>query len=321
MTTASIDIPDEQSGEPEALPKPSRFKFKKPNDHTIGFLWVLPSIILVMIFVYGFIAWTARVSVSKWKGLNPDYEFVGLENFENLIFNDARFELSMKNTLIFTIVFVTGCLVIGLGLAILLDKGIRAEGFFRAVYLFPMAISFIVTGVVWRWMMNPAQGDRLSGLNLLFDNLGLDFLINSWYATPTWGIAAVALPAVWQMSGYTMALYLAGLRAVPESVREAARVDGANEFQVYRRVVLPMLWPVTLSALIILGHSSLKVFDLIIALAGKQVALDVPALYMWTTTFDGFFFGRGAAIGMILLISVAVLVVPYLWYSQRSESE
>lgn len=321
MTTASIDIPEDTAGEPPESDKRKRFRFKRPNDHTIGFLWVLPSILLVMIFVYGFIAWTARVSVSKWKGLNPDYTFVGAENFENLIFNDARFELSMKNTLIFTVVFVTGCLVIGLGLAILLDKGIRAEGFFRAVYLFPMAISFIVTGVVWRWMMNPAQGDRLSGLNLLFDKLGLDFLINSWYATPTWGIAAVALPAVWQMSGYTMALYLAGLRAVPESVREAARVDGASEPQVYRRVVLPMLWPVTLSALIILGHSSLKVFDLIIALAGKQVALDVPALYMWTTTFDGFFFGRGAAIGMILLITVAVLVVPYLWYSQRSESE
>jgi glucose/mannose transport system permease protein len=184
-----------------------------------------------------------------------------------------------------------------------------------------MAISFIVTGVVWRWLMNPAQGDRLSGLNLLFDNLGLDFLVNSWHATPTWGIAAVALPAVWQMSGYTMALYLAGLRAVPEALREAARVDGATEFQVYRQVIMPLLWPVTLSALIILGHSSLKVFDLIIAIAGKQVALDVPAVYMWTTTFDGFYFGRGAAIGIVLLVSVAVLVIPYLWYSLRQEAE
>jgi glucose/mannose transport system permease protein len=184
-----------------------------------------------------------------------------------------------------------------------------------------MAISFIVTGVVWRWLMNPAQGDRISGLNLLFERLGLDFLINSWYTTPYWGIAAVAIPAVWQMSGYTMALYLAGLRAVPESLREAARVDGANEFQVYRKVIMPLLWPVTLSAVIILGHISLKIFDLIIALAGKQVALDVPSTYMWTTTFDGFFFGRGAAIGMILLISVALLVIPYLWYTLRQDRQ
>ncbi len=285
-----------------------------------GVLWVLPSLIAVMVFVYGFIGWTARVSVSAWKGLLPDYTYVGADNFVNLA-SDPRFDIDIQNTAIFTFVFVLGCLFIGLGLAILLDKGIRGEGLFRGLFLFPMAISFIVTGVVWRWLMNPAQGDRLSGLNLLFDKLGLDFLINSWHATPTWGIAAVAIPAVWQMSGYTMALYLAGLRAVPESLREAARVDGASEFQVYRKVVMPLIRPVTLSALIILGHISLKVFDLIIALAGKQVALDVPSIYMWTTTFDGFFFGRGAAIGMVLLLSVAVLVIPYLWYTLRQERD
>ncbi len=288
-------------------------------EHWWGVLWVLPSILAVMLFVYGFIGWTARVSVSAWKGLLPDYTFVGADNFTALA-SDPRFEIDITNTAIFTVVFILGCLAIGLGLAILLDKGVRAEGFYRSLFLFPMAISFIVTGVVWRWLMNPALGDRLSGLNLLFDKVGLDFLINKWYATPTWGIAAVALPAVWQMSGYTMALYLAGLRAVPESLREAARVDGASELQLYRRVIMPLLWPVTLSAVIILGHISLKIFDLIIALAGKQVALDVPATYMWTTTFDGFFFGRGAAIGMVLLVSVAILVVPYLWFTLRQDS-
>ena len=164
------------------------------------------------------------------------------------------------------------------------------KAFFRSLYLFPMAISFIVTGVVWRWLMNPAQGSRLSGLNLLFETMGLDFLINKWHTTPEWGIAAIALPAIWQMSGYTMALYLGGLRAVPDSLREAARVDGASELTIYRRVILPLLRPVTLSAMIILGHISLKVFDLIIAVAGKQVALDVPSIYMWTTTFDGNFY-------------------------------
>jgi glucose/mannose transport system permease protein len=206
-------------------------------------------------------------------------------------------------------------------MAILLDQGLRGEGFFRSLFLFPMAISFIVTGVVWRWLMNPAQGSRISGLNLLFDNLGLDFLINTWHTTPQWGIAAIALPAIWQMSGYTMALYLGGLRAIPDSLREAARVDGASELAVYRRVILPLLRPITLSAMIILGHISLKVFDLIIAVAGKQVALDVPAIYMWTTTFDGNFYGRGAAIGILLLLSVAMLVIPYLYFTLREEAE
>ncbi|MCZ7665972.1 MAG: sugar ABC transporter permease [Chloroflexi bacterium] len=120
----------------------------------------------------------------------------------------------------------------------------------------------------------------MSGLNLLFDQFGLDFLINRWHTTPDWGIAAIAIPAIWQMSGYTMALYLGGLRAIPESLREAARVDGASEITIYRKIVMPLLWPVTLSAVIILGHISLKVFDLIIAVAGKQVALDAFDLYV-----------------------------------------
>jgi glucose/mannose transport system permease protein len=290
------------------------------KETAISIALVSPSIIAVLIFVYGFIAWSVRVSLSEWKGLLPDYTWAGLNNYKDL-FVDPRFHIDIRNTIIFTVLFVGGCLALGLVMAILLDQGLRGEGFFRSLFLFPMAISFIVTGVVWRWLMNPAQGSRISGLNLLFDNLGLDFLVNTWHTTPMWGIAAIALPAIWQMSGYTMALYLGGLRAIPESLREAARVDGASELEVYRRVILPLLRPITLSAMIILGHISLKVFDLIIAIAGKQVALDVPSIYMWTTTFDGNFFGRGAAIGVLLLLSVGVLVIPYLRYTLKQEAE
>jgi glucose/mannose transport system permease protein len=118
-----------------------------------------------------------------------------------------------------------------------------------------------------------------------------------------------------------MAIYLAGLRAIPDELREAARVDGASEYQILTGIVLPLLRPVTLSVMIILGHMSLKVFDLIVAVAGKQLPLDVPALYMWQVTFDGLFYGRGAAIGILLLLSVAVLIIPYLFYSLRSEPE
>jgi glucose/mannose transport system permease protein len=291
------------------------------KDKLLGFLLVLPSMIAVGIFVYGFIAWSVRVSLSDWKGLTPDYTFAGLRNYLEL-FADPRFHVDVRNTVIFTLVFVLGALAIGLFLAILLDQRLPGEGFFRGLFLFPMAISFIVTGVIWRWLMNPAlSADRLSGFNLLFHNLGLDFLINQWHLTPNYGMAAIALTAIWQMSGYTMALYLGGLRAVPEELREAARVDGASELQIYRRIILPLLWPVTLSAVIILGHISLKVFDLIIAVAGKQLPLDVPSIYMWQTTFDGLFYGRGASIGILLLISVAVLIIPYLYYSLRSEGE
>jgi glucose/mannose transport system permease protein len=292
----------------------------KDKDQYLSIVLITPSILAVLIFIYVFIGWSVRVSLSKWKGLSADYTWNGIKNYVDL-FADPRFHVDIRNTLIFTGVFVFGSIILGFLLAILLDQGLKGEGFFRSLFLFPMAISYIVTGVVWRWLMNPAEGDRLSGLNLLFSYLNLDFLINKWHTTETWGIAAIALAAIWQMSGYTMALYLAGLRAIPIELREAAQIDGASEFQIYRHIMLPLLSPVTLSALIILGHMSLKVFDLIIAVAGKQLPLDVPAIYMWQTTFDGLFYGRGAAVGILLLISVAVLIIPYIRYTLKTETQ
>jgi glucose/mannose transport system permease protein len=290
------------------------------RETALGAAMVAPSILALLIFVYGFIAWSGRVSLSNWRGLTPNYEWAGFSNYTNL-FTDQRFYIDVRNTVIFTVLFVGGSLLLGLTLAILLDQRLSGEGFFRSLFLFPMAISFIVTGVVWRWLMNPAPGSRMTGLNLLFDRVGLDFLINQWHATPQWGIAAIAIPAIWQMSGYTMALYLGGLRSISDDLREAARMDGASEIQIYRHIILPLLSPITLSAMIILGHISLKVFDLIVAIAGKQLPLDVPAIYMWTTTFDGQFYSRGATIGILLLLSVAVLVIPYLAYTMRTEAE
>ncbi len=294
-----------------------QFMFKN-KDRYLSIILISPSILAVLIFVYGFIGWSIRVSLSNWKGLNPDYTWAGLKNYIGL-FSDPRFHVDIRNTLIFTGVFVLGSIILGFLMAVMLDQGLRGEGFFRSLFLFPMAISYIVTGVVWRWLMNSATGSRMSGLNLLFTNLKLDFLVNLWYNTPKWGMAAIALAAIWQMSGYTMALYLAGLRSVPAELKEAAQIDGANEFQLYRHIILPLIAPVTLSALIILGHMSLKVFDLIIAIAGKQLPLDVPSIYMWQTTFDGLFYARGAAIGILLLISVAILIIPYIRYTLKTE--
>lgn len=292
----------------------------RDKDRFLNILLISPSIIAVFIFVYAFIGWSVRVSLSKWKGLNADYTWNGINNYLEL-FKDPRFHVDIRNTLIFTGVFVIGSMLLGFLLAVMLDQGLKGEGFFRSLFLFPMAISYIVTGVVWRWLMNPATGSRTSGLNLLFSNIGLDSLANAWHTTPIWGMAAIALAAIWQMSGYTMALYLAGLRAIPAELKEAAQIDGASEIQIYRHIMLPLLSPVTLSALIILGHMSLKVFDLIVAIAGKQLPLDVPAIYMWQITFDGLFYGKGAAIGIILLISVAVLIVPYIRYTLRTEAQ
>jgi glucose/mannose transport system permease protein len=230
--------------------------------------------------------------------------------------------IDLRNTLVFTVGFLIGCILIGLSLAILLDQKIKGEAIFRGIFLFPMSISFIASGVVWGWLMNPATGNRITGINLIFQTLGLDFLISQWHtSTPPLAMAFTVIPAVWQLSGFTMALYLGGIRGVSEEIREAARVDGASETEIYRYIILPMLQPVTLSAVIILGHMSLKIFDLIVAIGNKSLRVDVPGIYMWTTTFDGTNYAQGAAIGIFMLISVAVLVVPYLVTSMRTEAK
>jgi glucose/mannose transport system permease protein len=292
-------------------------------ERVVSILLIAPAVIAIAIFVYGFIGFTVYASLSKWDQLLPDFTLVGLSNYQKL-FANQRFQIDLGNTVVFTVLFLISCLAIGLLLALLLDQRIRGEGIFRSIYLFPMAISFIVTGVVWRWLLNPGSPELGStGVNSLFDMLGLGFLKTGWYTDPKIGIMAVAIAAAWQMSGYTMAMYLAGLRAIPDELREAARVDGASEMQIVRHVILPILQPVTLSAVIVLGHISLKIYDLVVSMTGPGIgfATDVPAYFMWDTTFRGNHFSRGAAIAIVLLIMVAVLIVPYLVYSTRTEAE
>lgn len=283
-----------------------------------GLLLVSPSIVLIAVFVYGLIGWNVKVSLSDWRQAQQTSGFAGLQAYRDLN-KDPAWSLDLRHLLIFTVVFLVGTLLVGATLAFLLDKGVKGEGFFRAVYLFPMAISFIASGIVWRWLMNPAPGDRQTGLNAIFDKVGLDFLANQWYLGQNWGMAAMAMPAIWALSGYIMALFLAGFRGVPEELREAARMDGASELRVYRHVVFPHLRPVTLSALIILGHISIKVFDLIVAIGGKQLITQVPAVYMWIQIYDARDYAKGAAIATLLLVGISILIIPYLIFTVRSE--
>lgn len=304
------------------------------RERWIAFLMVLPSIILIAIFVYGFIAWTGAVSVSKWDGVQPNYESNGLANYRQLFSREGgvsarRFTIDLWNTLFFTIFFLLICVVLGLLLAILLDQKVKGEGIFRTIYLFPMALSFVVTGVVWQWIFAPGTATRLRGVNALLHAIGLDALRWKWYTdTNSIGPFHVALipviiAAAWQMIGYCMAMYLAGLRGVPEELREAARVDGASEAGIYRHIILPILQPITLSALIVLGHISLKIFDLVYTMTGKGPGFvtDVPGIFMFETTFQGNHYAQGAAISIIMLLMVAVVIVPYLIFSLRREVE
>jgi glucose/mannose transport system permease protein len=191
--------------------------------------------------------------------------------------------------------------VVGLALAIMLDRKVRGEGFFRNVFLLPMALSFVVTGTIWRWV----------------------FLQLGWVTNPNLALPALIIAAIWQESGFTMAMFLAALRGIPADIREAARVDGASEFRMYKDVVLPLINPVVLSALIILGHLSLKIFDLVYVMTGGSPTLgyatDMPSLYLFQLAFGDNLFARAAAVAMIMLLFVAVIIIPYLWTNLRAE--
>lgn len=362
-------------------------------------LWAVavlaPSVILIGIFVYYFIGRTVYVSLTDWGNdpaqalaLDPIIRWVGLQNYSELFsgFLQGRFRQELVNTLFFTVFFILGCLGLGLGLALVLDRNPRGEGLWRTIFLFPMSLSFIVTGTIWRWMLQPQggvnQAPTLLGAPpstfawlssnesvLKFDwntlplitasVVGVVLIVLAVRAArdgdrPRTLVAAVCaalligwavfigpnvkllaapelhgfnlamigiiIAAVWQMSGYTMALYLAGLRGIPEELREAAKVDGANDASMYRHVIFPLLSPITLSAMIILGHISLKIFDLVYAMAGPDnIAASVPALNMYLTSFRQNQFALGAAIGTILLILVAFVIVPYLANQFRGE--
>lgn len=288
-----------------------------------GLLLLAPSLILVGVFVYGLIVANFQTSVTdnhtaaQATGREPSV-VVWFRNYTDLLASEA-FQHSLANLVLYTAVFLVGTMVMGFLWAWILDKPIRGEGIFRSVYLFPMAVSFVASGVVWRWLLNSNQGEQASGLNRLFQIVGLDFLQNNWWNNVTFGITAIAIPAIWQLSGYVMALFLAGFRGIPEELREAARIDGASEWKMYRHVLFPQLSPIALSALIIIGHMSLKAFDLIMSISkpgNYQTKVPAVDMYVFKSSFD---YANSAAVGAILLIIVALVIIPYLMHLHRQE--
>lgn len=304
-----------------------RRKRRLTRDHWTAIGFLIPSLLLILVFVYGFIGWTGYVSLSNYNTIIPDFSFAGLKNYIYL-FKDFRFQADLRNTLFFTILFIGLVIVLGMGLAMLIDQKLKGESIFRNIFLFPMALSFIVTGVVWQWLLNPS-----TGFNYFLKFFGIQ---PKWYTDTTilagfkWGsiefglpvaIIAVVIAAVWQMTGFSLAMYLAGLRGIPDEVREAARIDGASEWQVYRKVIIPLLMPITASVVIIMAHISLKIFDLVYAMTGPgaNFVTDVPGVYMFETTFRGNYYANGAAIAIIMLLLIAVFIVPYLWNSRKGD--
>lgn len=275
-------------------------------------LVVSPLFAASLFFVYGFIAWTLYISFTR-SAVLPSYDFAGIIQYERL-WDTPRWYVAIANLFIFSSLFMAGCTVIGILLAILLDQRIRIEGTIRAIYLYPMALSFIVTGTAWKWILNPGLGLEHVIRGWGFENFHFDWLVN-----PDMAIYTVVIAGVWQSSGYVMALFLAGLRSVDDEILKAAAIDGAGPIRTYSSIILPMVRPVFLSAFIILAHLAIKSFDLVMALTGggPGYATDMPATFMYSFAFQRSELGEAAASAVMMLVTVIAIIVPYLYSELR----
>ncbi|WXL27657.1 sugar ABC transporter permease [Ectopseudomonas mendocina] len=277
-------------------------------------LVLAPSMLVVLIGFYGYILWTFVLSFTNSRFM-PTYSWAGLVQYERL-WNNDRWWVASKNLLLFGGLFIAISLVIGVVLAVLLDQRIRREGFIRTIYLYPMALSMIVTGTAWKWLLNPGLG-----LDKLLRDWGWDGFRFDWIVDPDRVVYTLVIAAVWQSSGFVMALFLAGLRGVDQSIIRAAQVDGASPATIYLRIVLPSLRPVFFSALMILAHIAIKSFDLVAAMTagGPGYASDLPAMFMYAHTFTRGQMGLGAASAMLMLGAVLAVIVPYLYSELRNK--
>ena len=283
---------------------------------------------LVLLFVYGAIAWNFVISLTDWEGLRqPEYSSLSADMYLKLL-SDASFIAAFRNTIVLLVVFTVLSLIVGLVLAILVDRKIRFENTFRTIYLLPMSLSFVVTAIFWSWMYNPRIGlinEAMRGLIGVVDaaafwtTVELEFLTQAWLADPRFKLAAIIFALMWQFSGYCMVVYLAGLRAIPSSQYEAARIDGASTVRLYMRVIIPQLGASTMSAAVVLMVFALKAFDFLFVLFGVNPgsSADILAVMMYRVAFDRLQWAYGSAVAMVLFAMALSVIGPYLYLQYR----
>lgn len=293
---------------------PANADFKTRLQTWLPKLVLSPSLAMVLIFVYGFIIFSVYLSFTDSR-LLPSFGWVGWENYSKL-WRLSHWETSITNMGIFAALYIGICTVLGLSLAIFLDQKIRGEGMIRTIYLYPMALSFIVTGTAWKWFLDPGIG-----LENVMQSWGWTSFKFDWIKNRDFAIYTVVLAAVWQTSGFVMAMFLAGLRGIDNEILKAAQMDGASNWNLYRRIIIPQLRPAFLSAFVILSHLAIKTFDLVIALTGGGPgrATELPATFMYSYTFSRNQMGIGAASATIMLMTIAAIMIPYLYAELREK--
>ena len=267
---------------------------------------------IALIAFIGCLLWTVYISFTGSR-LLPDYEWVAFAQYERL-FATLRWQIAYSNMFIFGVLFIGICLVLGFVLAVAIDQHIRAEGLFRTIFLYPLSMSFVVTGLAWQWFLNPTLGLQAVVRDLGFENFVFDWLVRGDRA-----IYTLVIAAVWQASGLVMAIMLAGLRGIDKEIWRATRIDGVHPARVYWHVVLPMLRPMVMTAVVLLAIGVVKSYDLVVAMTGGGPgnASDLPARFVIDHTFQRANLGLAAAGAVAMLVAMAAAVVPYLYSEMR----
>ncbi len=306
-----------------ASTRKSRGSLRARLQNILPKLVLAPSFLLVLIFVYGFNLWTLFLSFTNSKAFSST-TLIGLANYQKLwtwTFETdppSGWYTAMVNMGLFGGLYVAFCLTLGLTLAILLDQKIRGEGILRPIYLYPLALSFIVTGTAWKLFLDPGIG-----LERAVHLWGWTSFKFDWVVNPRMMIYCVAIAGIWASSGFVMALFLAGLRGIDGEIIKAAQIDGASGFAMYRRIIIPIMRPVFLSAIIILTHLAIKSYDLVLSVTGKNPggAAELPSTFMYSYTFTRNQMAVGSASAVIMLMTIAAIMVPYLYSELREKRQ
>ena len=278
-------------------------------------LALLPAAAVVVVVYLGCMLWTVRLSFSSSK-LLPTLDFVGLEQYERLLTN-TRFLISAQNVVVFGALFLAGCLVLGFLFAVFIDQRVRNEGVFRTIFLYPHALSFIVTGLVWQWFLNPTLG-----LQKLVRDFGFESFSFDWLVSREMVVYTLVIAGIWQSAGLVMAILLAGLRGVDEDIWKATRVDGIPTWRVYLSIVLPLLRPMLITVTVLLAIAVVKVYDLVVAMTGggPGIASEMPAKFVMDHLFQRGNVGLATACATVMLITVIAVLAPWL-YTQYGPSK
>ena len=275
-----------------------------------------PSVAASLIYVFVFSIWTFYISLSN-STLLPSYDFVGLDAYFKL-WSNRRWGIAYSNLFFFSGFYIIGSMAMGLLLAVLIDQRIRGESVWRTIFLYPLAVSFVVTGTVWSWLYHP------SGIETFVRALGWTDFKFALIGDRNTAIYAVIITGIWQSSGFAMALFLAGLRSVDSDIIKAAKIDGASTFRTYRKVILPTIAPIFLAVAVVQVQFAVKTFDLVAALTrgGPGISTTFPAIYVYDLMFQRGQIAEGAAAAIMMLAALAVVLVPYsLWIVWRRRRE